>query len=85
MKCNTCNTEFSAMDGFGKWNLASGCAASLYLKDGDYYILAHYGSKHDMRRFALRKDKYERGHVCDSCIDKLLDDGRAWLIEDGVW
>lgn len=61
------------------------CAATLYLSGGDYFILAHYGSKHDMQRFALKKDKYETGIICDACIDKLIENGRAWVIEDGVW
>jgi hypothetical protein len=82
MKCNTCNSEFKDITGS---NQGIGCAASLYLKDGDYYILAHYGSKHDMQRFALKTDKYETGNVCDDCIDKLIEHGKAWVIEDGVW
>jgi hypothetical protein len=55
------------------------------MSKGDFYILAMYGSLHDMRRFALKKDKYSTGDICDACIDNLLDDGRAWVIEDGVW
>ena len=82
MKCNTCNTEFAPMYGD---NQASRCASTLYMKDGDYYILAQYGSVHDMQRFALKSDKYETGNICDDCIDELIEHGKAWVIEDGVW
>jgi hypothetical protein len=70
MKCNTCNTEFvpfPMMD-----DQAAGCAATLYLKNKDYYILGHYGSMHT-------------GNICDDCISKLVNEGSASLIEDGVW
>lgn len=72
MKCNTCNEDVE-------------CHSTLFMSKGDFYILAMYGSLHDMRRFALKKDKYNTGDICDACIDNLLDDGRAWVIEDGVW
>ena len=85
MKCNTCNTTFEALPHFQKYQQATGCAASLYEKYGDYYILAYYGSSHDMQRFALKTDKYNTGNICDNCIDQLIKDGKAWVIEDGVW
>jgi len=84
MKCNTCHsfyTEFNEVPG-----QAADCSASLYLKDGHYYILAHYGSRYDMQRFALAEgDKYDIGNICDDCIEKYLDSNKAHLIEDGVW
>jgi len=85
MKCNTCNTEFvpfPMMD-----SQAAGCAASLYLKDKDYYILGHYGSmQYDMQRYILKKNNhYHTGNICDDCISKLVNEGSASLIEDGVW
>lgn len=85
MKCDTCDTEYHAMPGFEDYNQASECSATLYLKDGIYYILAHYGSVYDMQRYALKRDKYEVGTICDSCIKKYIDSGNAQLIEDGVW
>lgn len=86
MKCNTCNTEYTAMPMMEDTEQAPGCAATLYLKDGTYYILGHYGSMHyDMQRYALKRDKYEVGNICDSCIKKYIDSGNAHLIEDGVW
>lgn len=85
MKCNTCNNHFDPIPMLEKYHQASGCSATLYLSDGTYYILAHYGSAYDMQRYALKLDKYEVGHICDNCIKKYIDDGRAQLIEDGVW
>ena len=85
MKCNTCNTHFDPITDLEDYNQASGCSATLYLLDGTYYILAHYGSVFDMQRYALKRDKYEVGSICDSCIKKYIDIGNAQLIEDGVW
>lgn len=85
MNCNTCKTEYEPMENFEKYEQAAGCAATLYLYEGTYYILAHYGSCFDMQRYVLRKDKYEVGHICDNCIKKYIDADRAQLIEDGVW
>lgn len=85
MKCDTCSTEFTPMPMMEDTNQASGCAATLYLKDGCHYIIAYYGSVYDMQRYALRHDKYEVGHICDDCIKKYIENGNAHLIEDGVW
>ena len=85
MKCNTCNTEYKAMPYLDETDQANGCAATLYLREGTYYILAHYGSKYDMQRYALKKGMYEVGSTCDDCIEKFINNGIAALIEDGVW
>ena len=85
MKCDTCDTEYQVMPGFEDYNQAPECAATLYLKDGDYYILANYGSAYDMQRYVLKRDKYEVGVICDDCIKKYIENGNAHLIEDGVW
>lgn len=83
MKCNTCDTEFySAIKKNGQ---TRGCAATLYLMNGDFYILASYGSHYDMQRYALKRDKYKVGDICDDCIKKYIETGNAHLIEDGVW
>lgn len=85
MKCNTCNTEYTPMPMMEETDQADGCAATLYLHDGTYYILAHYGSRFDMRKYALKKARYEVGHICDNCIGSMLDKGVAQMIEDGIW
>jgi hypothetical protein len=83
MKCNTCDYEYTSF--FEDTNQAYGCAATLYLMNGDFYILAHYGSDYDMQRYALKRDKYKVGTICDDCIKKYIENGNAHLIEDGVW
>lgn len=72
MKCNTCKTDIA-------------CAATLYLHSGTYYILAHYGSRFDMQRYAMKRGVYDVGHICDDCVEKYINEGKAQLIEDGVW
>lgn len=71
MKCNTCGTKESS--------------STLYTQGGDFYILSHYGSEYDMQRHALKRGEYAVGNICDPCITNLIKDGKAWLIEDGVW
>jgi hypothetical protein len=87
MNCNTCDIEFEPIEFMPEnSNQADGCAATLYLYDGTYYILAHYGSKYDMQRYALKKvSKYVTGNICDKCIERFINAGAASLIEDGVW
>jgi hypothetical protein len=85
MKCETCSTEFVPITYLEDYNQASGCAATLYLSKGNHYILAHYGSAYDMQRYALKRDKYETGDICDVCIKKYIECCNAHLIEDGVW
>ena len=85
MKCNTCNTEYKAIPYLDETDQANGCAATLYLHGGVHYILAHYGSRYDMQRYALKRGTYEVGNICDTCINNLINGGVASLIEDGVW
>lgn len=86
MNCETCKRIFTPMPAFEDFNQADGCAATLYLRDGQYYILAHYGSRFDMQRYALKTGgSYDVGHICDDCINRYINEGKASLIEDGVW
>lgn len=85
MKCNTCNKEYESFFEDEKYQQGDGCAATLYLHEGTHYILAHYGSKYDMQRYALKKELYETGNICDRCIENLINMGMASLIEDGIW
>lgn len=85
MKCNTCDTKFKPIPGCEVTEQANGCAATLYMKDYDHYILAHYGSDYDMQRYLLKPALYTPGNICDNCIKALILDGSAQLIEDGVW
>lgn len=85
MECNTCKKEYKPIPFLEDTNQAEGCAATLYLRDSTYYILAYYGSRYDMQRYALKIGQYEVGDVCDNCINTLINEGKASLIEDGVW
>lgn len=77
MKCNTCKNEDK--------NQEYEYPASLYLHNGSYYIIAHYGSRYDMQRYILKSGHHKIGEICDDCINKFIIDGTANLIEDGVW
>lgn len=85
MKCNTCNTEYTPMPGLEEYDQADGCSATVYLKGGHYYLLAHYGSRFDMQLYTLNGGMYDVGVICDNCINNLINEGMAHLIEDGVW
>lgn len=83
--CNTCKTEYKVI--FSDTLQAERCAATIYLKDGEYYLTGYYGSQvADMRRYFLDKCvDYELGTICDDCISKLISKNIAHLIEDGIW
>jgi hypothetical protein len=72
MKCNTCKKE-------------KDCHATVYLKAGTYYTLGQYGSRYDMQLYAMKRGVYDIGHICDGCVEKYINEGKAQLIEDGVW
>lgn len=86
MECNTCDTVFTPIPMMEETEQASGCSASLYMKDKDYFILAHYGSRYDMQLYAMKTGlPYSVGNICDDCITMYINNGKAALIEDGVW
>ena len=66
---------------------AYGCSATLYLSEGQHYIVGSYGSKvADMHKYMLQSStEYEVGSICDDCITKLIDQKVAIFVEDGVW
>jgi hypothetical protein len=72
MKCHTCDETKE-------------CSAILYAHSGTYYILGQYGSRFDMQRYALKRGQYATGNICDDCTEKYINEGKAQLIEDGVW
>jgi len=72
MKCNTCNEKKE-------------CHAVVYHRSGTNYILGQYGSQYDMQLYALHRGLYNNGSICDDCITKYINEGKAHLIEDGVW
>lgn len=85
MKCDTCNTKYTPIPQCEETEQAVGCSATLYYLDNDHYIVGHYGSRFDMRKYALKPNKYKVGNICDECIQKFLNTGEAYLIEDGIW
>jgi hypothetical protein len=38
-----------------------------------------------MKRYLLNGKEYKIGEICDKCINTLIKEGNAALIEDGVW
>jgi hypothetical protein len=84
--CDQCGTEFESIFGFGASKQALGCSAILYERQGEFYALGCYGSRqHDMRKYRLKGTDYKIGEICDECINTLIKEGDAALIEDGVW
>lgn len=85
VKCNTCEQEYTVIDGTD--DQGYGCAATVYMHEGETYMIGHYGSYlHDMRLYRLEPSlSYEFGIICDSCASSLVSAGTAKLIKDGVW
>jgi hypothetical protein len=87
VQCNTCKREYTPIEGMGDTDQAHDCSATLYLSDGEYYIVGHYGSKvADMQKYMLQSDtSYETGIICDNCIEELKNKKLAILVADGIW
>jgi hypothetical protein len=84
--CDQCGIEFESISGFGASKQAIDCSAFLYERQGEFYVLGGYGSRqHDMRKYRLKGTDHKIGEICDKCINTLIGEGNAALIEDGVW
>lgn len=84
--CATCGK--SHPDLFGEeYQQGDGCAATIYEKDGKIYLVGHYGSIiADMNRYEISQiSGYQLGNCCDDCISRMINEGKATLIEEGVW
>jgi hypothetical protein len=90
--CKLCKAQFPG-DGTQGW----GCAASVYQKDGSWYVTGHYGSRlFDMNRYKFVDPKNKGDEswlpcptentdpVCDVCISVWLRLERILWIKDGI-
>lgn len=85
IKCDTCNKEHKVI--WEDTKQGDGCAATLFLRDGKYYIQGNYGSYvADMRLLELVNDtSYNVGNICDDCIDRLRNQKLVVREEDTAW
>ena len=85
--CNTCKTEYDPMPMFEVTKQAYKCSATVYLRNGTYYLRGHYGSTvADMDLYELDPNaKFELGEICDECITDLIEKKKATLIESGLF
>lgn len=84
--CATCGAAYPAYD----WTdvaQASGCAASLYEKDGKRYLSGGYGSTVcDMTQYdVIPHDHFKLGDCCDICIVEMIASGLATETKYGTW
>ncbi len=84
--CATCDAKHKSI--FDKeYQQGDGCAATLYEHDGKRYLVGHYGSVvADMERYEVNPAAgYNLGNCCDVCITRMIDEGNATLIEEGIY
>ena len=84
--CETCGKDY--VDLFGEeYQQGDGCAATIYEMDGKTYLVGHYGSAvADTHRYEIKPGSvYKLGNCCDACITRMIEEGNANLIEEGVW
>lgn len=74
--CQVCGSKHAMC---GSITQGSGCAASTYFENGQWFIRGHYGSRqHDMRLYRITPTLvgwYGLDPVCDTCIDRELAAG----------
>jgi hypothetical protein len=85
--CEWCKNRFRAIiphDSGEKPTQGDDCAASVYQKDGEWYVAGHYGSGHfdmDRLRFIANHPTAPLDPVCDQCLTERIAVGD--LIHDG--
>jgi hypothetical protein len=85
--CAWCGNRFRSVIPYeqeGKQTQGDDCAASVYQKDGEWYVAGHYGSGHfdmDRLRFIANHPTAPLDPVCDQCLVERIAVGD--LIHDG--
>lgn len=89
VRCNTCKREYEPMKGCEDTEQAYRCSATVFLREGKYYLVGHYGSTVvDMEMHELTADSdtdFELGVICDDCIEKLIDQKKTKKVQSGLW
>lgn len=85
VKCNTCHKTYKTI--FEETNQGHGCSATVFLRDGNFFLAGHYGSKiADMNLYQLKiEGNFQVGSICDSCIESLISSGDAILLKEDIW
>lgn len=81
--CKTCGSGHAAI--FSETDQGLDCAATLFERDGETFVAAAYGSRFDMHLYKLKAGNYTRGTICDDCIQQLINDGAATLLNESYW
>ncbi len=79
--CSLCKKEFREVISL-EASQAHGCASSIHERGGEWFIVSHYGSEHDTKKFIFSsftpfnsdsdKELVEKSVICDECIDSML-------------
>jgi hypothetical protein len=86
--CEWCKNRFRSIipyDTGEKPTQGDDCAASVYQKDGEWYVAGHYGSGHfdmDRLRFIANHPTAPLDPVCDQCLNERIAVGD--LVHDPV-
>lgn len=79
--CAWCENRFRTVfpfDSGEKQTQGDDCAASVYQKDGEWYVAGHYGSSHfdmDRLRFIANRPTAPLDPVCDQCLIERIAAG----------
>lgn len=85
VKCNTCHKTYKAI--YEDTNQGVDCSATVFLRDGNFFLTGHYGSKvADMQLYKLNiEGNFQVGSICDGCIESLISSGDAILLKEDIW
>ena len=80
IECATCGSKHEPLfDDAG--SQAYGCAADIFERDDQKYLIGHYGSYTiDGRLYKVLTKHYIKGIICDDCIQKGIDDNHFELV-----
>lgn len=79
IECGQCGVKYEVL--YEDTNQGVKCAADVFGRDDEKYIIGHYGSYvADGHLYRVLTGKYNKGIICDECITKGIDNNELELI-----
>jgi len=79
--CANCGSKYEAF--YEDTEQAMGCAANVFERDGQLYVVGHYGSRIiDAKLYKILTKGFVKGIICDECVQKGIDDDQFELVNE---
>lgn len=79
--CANCGSKYKAL--YEDTDQAMGCASNVFERDGQQYVVGHYGSLIiDAKLYKILTNDHIKGIICDDCVQKGIDDNQFELVNE---